>query len=127
MVTGLLIDARRWEIRSAGHGSKGERWYAWALAATASPRHHLLIRRHLGTGELAFHYCCTPEGQPVTMARLTRAAGLRWPVEVGHRCCLSRWIRFSRLSSLSFFLRFAGFCLGWCPAGAGVVAGRAVP
>ena len=43
-VTRLLKDARRWEIRSAGQGSKGQRWYAWALLATASPRHHLLVR-----------------------------------------------------------------------------------
>ena len=27
-VTLLLKDARRWEIRSAGQGSKGQRWYA---------------------------------------------------------------------------------------------------
>jgi SRSO17 transposase len=80
-VTRLLNGTRRWEVRSAGAGSKGDRWYAWALAATASPRHYLLIRRHLGTGELAFHYCYVPEGQPVTMTRLVRAAGLRWPVE----------------------------------------------
>jgi len=80
-VTRLLHDARRWEIRSAGAGSKGQRWYAWALLGTASPRHHLLIRRHLASGELAFHYCYAPEGQPVTTARLIRAAGLRWPVE----------------------------------------------
>jgi len=55
VVTGLLKDTRRWEVRSAGNGSKGERWYAWALVATASPRHHLLIRRHLKTGEQACH------------------------------------------------------------------------
>jgi SRSO17 transposase len=79
----LLKDPRRWEVRSAGHGSKGERWYAWALLATASPRHHLLIRKHLKTGELAFHYCYLPEGQPVSRTRLVRAAGLRWPVEEG--------------------------------------------
>jgi len=82
VVTRLLKDARCWEIRSAGQGSKGQRWYAWALlAAAASPRHHLLIRRHLTSGELAFHYCYTPEGQLVSMARLIRAAGLRWPIE----------------------------------------------
>ena len=80
-VTRLLTGARRWEVRSAGGGAKGQRWYAWALLATASPWHHLLIRRHLGTGELAFHYCFVPQGQPVSMARLIRAAGLRWPVE----------------------------------------------
>ena len=80
-VTRLLNGTRRWEVRSAGTGSKGERWYAWACLATASPQHRLLIRRHLKTGELAFHYCFIPEGQPVSKARLIRAAGLRWPVE----------------------------------------------
>jgi DDE superfamily endonuclease len=80
-VTRLLKGTRRWQVRSAGKGSKGGRWYAWALVATASPRHHLLIRRHLKTAELAFHYCFVPEGQPVSKARLSRAARLRWPVE----------------------------------------------
>ena len=45
------------------------------------PRHHLLVRRHLKTGELAFHYCYVPEGQLLTKARLIRTAGLRWPAE----------------------------------------------
>jgi SRSO17 transposase len=80
-VKSLVKGKRRWEVRSAGKGSKGERWYAWAWIATASPRHHLLVRRHLTTGELAFHYCYVPEGQPLTKMRLIRAAGLRWPVE----------------------------------------------
>jgi len=80
-VTLLAKDTRRWEVRSAGAGSKGARWYAWMWIATASPRHHLLVRRHLRSGELAFHYCYVPEGQPVTKTRLIRAAGLRWPVE----------------------------------------------
>jgi SRSO17 transposase len=91
-VKALLKDKRRWEVRPAGAGSKGERWYAWAWLATASPRHHLLIRRHLKTGELAFHYCYVPAGQVLTKARLIRAAGLRWPVEVGHCCYLSSGI-----------------------------------
>jgi hypothetical protein len=81
VVTRLLKDTRRWEVRSAGAGSTGQRWYSWAWLATASPRHCLLARRHLATGELAFHYCYTPEGQPVSKAGLVRAAGLRWPVE----------------------------------------------
>ena len=80
-VKALLKHQRRWEIRSAGSGSKGERWYAWAWIATASPRHHLLVRRHLKTGDLAFHYCWVPDGQILTKARLIRATGLRWPVE----------------------------------------------
>ncbi len=79
----MLKGARSWEVRSAGSGSKGQRWYAWAWIATASPRHSLLVRRHLKTGELAFHYCCVPAGQPCGKAGLIRAAGLRWPVEEG--------------------------------------------
>jgi len=77
----LVKGKRRWEVRSAGKGSKGERSYAWAWIATASPRHHLLVRRHLKTGELAFHYCYVPAGQMLAKTRLIRAAGLRWPVE----------------------------------------------
>jgi SRSO17 transposase len=76
-----LKQKRRWSIRSAGAGSKGERTYAWAWVATAGPAHYLLVRKHLKTGELAFHYCHVPEGQPATLARLIAAAGLRWPVE----------------------------------------------
>jgi SRSO17 transposase len=77
----LLKNNKAWEAGSAGKGSKGERWYAWAWLATASARHSLLIRRHLKTGELAFHYCFVPAGRAASKARLIRAAGLRWPVE----------------------------------------------
>ena len=77
----LAKDTQRWEVRSAGAGSKGQRWYAWAWIATASARHCLLIRRHLATGELAFHYCHVPAGQLLTKPRLIKAAGLRWPAE----------------------------------------------
>ncbi|WSA25429.1 IS701 family transposase [Streptosporangium sp. NBC_01810] len=72
---------RTWTIRSASDGSKGERTYAWAWIATAGPDHYLLIRKYRTTGELAFHYCFVPAGQPATLARLIAAAGLRWPVE----------------------------------------------
>jgi len=81
VVKKLLKGKNAWEVRSAGQGSKGERWYAWAWLGTASPRHSLLVRRHLQTGELAFHYCFAPEGQAASKGRLIRAAGLRWPVE----------------------------------------------
>ena len=64
---------------------QGPRWYAWAWLATVSPQHYLLIRRHLATGELAFHYCFVPAGQPVSLSRLVRAAGCRWPVEEDFR------------------------------------------
>ncbi|MFI5067851.1 MAG: IS701 family transposase, partial [Streptosporangiales bacterium] len=77
-----LGSRRGWEIRSAGTGSKGQRWYAWTWLATASARHHLLIRRHLTTGELAFCYCYLPESQPAAPSRPIRAAGLRWPKKI---------------------------------------------
>jgi SRSO17 transposase len=81
VVTTHLRARRRWMLASAGSGSKGERDYAWAWIATASPRHWLLIRRHLATGECAYHYCHVPPGQPVSLKRLITAAGLRWAAE----------------------------------------------
>jgi SRSO17 transposase len=81
VVSRHLKTGRRWHIISAGAGSKGERDYAWAWVATDRPRHWLLIRRHLRTGECAYHYCHVPAGRPVTLKRLVTAAGLRWPVE----------------------------------------------
>jgi SRSO17 transposase len=75
-----------WTIDSCGNGSKGDRRYAWAWAATAGPRHHLLIRRNLvpnakGEHELAFFYCFVPKDRPATLKALIRVAGMRWPVE----------------------------------------------
>ena len=72
--------ARSWQ-RCSVAGSKGERAYAWAWLATTSPHHHLLIRRHLATGEFAYHYCFVPPGRTVTLISLVRVACLRWPVE----------------------------------------------
>lgn len=77
----LLKGKRHWDVRSARKGPEGERWYAWAWIRTASPRHSVLVCRHLKTGELAFHYCYVLEGQLSAKVRLIRAAGLRWPVE----------------------------------------------
>lgn len=77
-----MLRARHWEVRSAGRGPKGERWYAWAWIQ-AGDRHCLLVRRHLNSGELAFHYCHVPGGQRPSLSRLIRAAGLRWPAEEG--------------------------------------------
>lgn len=73
---------QRWQVCSVT-GSKGERAYAWAWLATTSPQQSLLIRKHLRTGELAYHYCHTPPGRPVTLMALVRVACLRWPVEEG--------------------------------------------
>lgn len=62
-------------------GSKGQRLYAWSWIGTTSPRHFLLIRKHLTSGELAYHYCYVPPGRPVSLTTLIRVACLRWPVE----------------------------------------------
>jgi SRSO17 transposase len=78
----VTLPASAWQIRSAGVGSKGHRWYDWALVHVDDPEpgeHRLLIRRNLGTGELAFYRCWTP--QQVPLPALVRVAGLRWRVE----------------------------------------------
>ncbi|HEY0691033.1 MAG TPA: hypothetical protein VGD71_18595, partial [Kribbella sp.] len=122
VVTKHLKQKRKWTIRSAGDGSKGERTYAWAWIATASPTHFLLVRKHRTTGEMAFHYCFVPEDRPVTLPRLIAGAGLRWPVEVRH---LQYWSSTDRLSR---WVLPAGFGIGSSggvePASALVVARR---
>jgi hypothetical protein len=57
-------------------------------------------------------------------AGLAAAYARRWAVEVGHHWHRSRRVG---LSWLSFLLRPVTLRFGWCPAGAGVVAGRALP
>lgn len=79
-VNTYLADRRSWQIRGVP-GSKGQRLYAWAWLATTSPRHFLLIRKHLLSGELAYHYCHVPAGRPLNLATLIAVACLRWPVE----------------------------------------------
>jgi SRSO17 transposase len=70
------------ERRSCGPGSKGPRYADWALIATASPRHVLLIRRLLPRpDQLAFYLCWAPDGQPATMTFFVTIAGRRWPCE----------------------------------------------
>ncbi|GAA1959346.1 IS701 family transposase [Catenulispora subtropica] len=73
-----------WQLRSAGQGSKGQRWYQWAYLSLeerppAGGGRYLLIRRNRTTGELAFYRCWTPAR--ATLAELVRVAGTRWRVE----------------------------------------------
>jgi SRSO17 transposase len=79
-----LVPAGGWQRLSCADGSKGPRLYDWALIATKSPQHHLLVRRSLQPGEkgvleLAFYRCWSP--RPVTLAELAAVAGARWGVE----------------------------------------------
>ena len=81
-----LIPAAAWQTASAGHGSKGERDYGWAWLATASTRHHLVIRRNLrDPADLAYFYCHVPPGAACSFTTLIRVAGRRWPVEEDFR------------------------------------------
>ncbi|MGW2216769.1 IS701 family transposase [Nonomuraea sp. NPDC001684] len=69
-----------WRRLSCGPGAKGERRYDWALIATDSPVHRLLIRRSLiNPRDLAFYLCHTP--RPVPLQRLIEVAGARWTIE----------------------------------------------
>ncbi|MCU1682905.1 MAG: transposase, partial [Amycolatopsis sp.] len=84
------LPKRAWQRLSAGAGAKGQRYYDWALVALLPPVESagdggdtqcwwLLVRRHRGTGELAFYRCYSPE--PVPLRELVRVAGRRWTVE----------------------------------------------
>jgi SRSO17 transposase len=78
------------ERRCCGEGSKGPRYYDWALVGTTSPRHFLLIRRSASDpDEVAYFYCHVPESTPATMTLLVTIAGRRWPVEQGFQLCKS--------------------------------------
>ena len=72
------VPGRGWQAMSCGPGSKGERLYDWALSPAGHGR-HLLIRRSLSSGELAFYLCWSPK--TVSLAEFVRAAGARWAVE----------------------------------------------
>jgi len=77
-----LVPPKAWNLASCGAGSKGERTYWWAWIATASHRHHLLVRRNLtDPTDVAFFYAYIPADQPATLPTLIAIAGRRWPVE----------------------------------------------
>lgn len=86
------MPATAWQTYSAGEGSKGPRYYSWALisidpepepASTTNSapggEQTLLVRRNDTTGELAYHLCHAP--RPVPMRTLVRVAGQRWRIE----------------------------------------------
>jgi hypothetical protein len=51
------------ELRESGRAPRVSAGTPRPWLAAPSPRHILLIRRHLRTGELAFHYCFVPQEQ----------------------------------------------------------------
>jgi SRSO17 transposase len=72
------VPGRGWQPMSCGPGSKGERLYDWALADAGGGR-HLLIRRSMASGELAYYLSWSP--RHAGLAELVRTAGARWAVE----------------------------------------------
>ena len=71
-----------WQRYSAGHGSKGERYYDWAwtvIDRDKPGKHWLLIRRHHRTGEMAYYRCYAPGRVP--LPALVKIAGRRWTTE----------------------------------------------
>jgi SRSO17 transposase len=92
----LTGQVHRWERRSAGAGSKGHRFYDWAMHAVRvkgqDPAdgygHTLLIRRskemkhHKGrpaSYDIEFFLVHAPVGTP--LAAMVRTAGVRWKIE----------------------------------------------
>jgi SRSO17 transposase len=106
------LPQRSWQQRSAGNGTKGPRWYSWALVkiSTDEPGHHwLLIRRNDTTGEIAYYRCYSPT--PVNLTALVRVAGQRWKVEESFQTAkgqagldehqVRRWCSWHRWSTLA--------------------------
>jgi SRSO17 transposase len=79
------LGAGEWHRASAGDGSKGPRWYDWAVRAVGEggeggKRTWVLIRRHRDRpGERAYYWCWGPA--ETSWRELVRAAGRRWAVE----------------------------------------------
>lgn len=78
------LDGRRWRIRSAGEGSKGQRRYRWARTPINGPdpqaSYWLLVRQSVDDpDDLAYYICCGPTR--VSLAELIRVAGARWAIE----------------------------------------------
>ena len=80
-----------WQRLSAGAGTKGPRLHDWCYLELADLEgvhgqpdnalwtRGLLIRRHIGDGELAFFSTWCPNGTP--LATLVRVEGHRWCIE----------------------------------------------
>ena len=84
----LLGRAVRWERRSCGHGTKGERYWDWAVFTVTLPdepaadgfAHTLLIRRSVADpGEVAYFLVHAPHTTPA--ATMIQVAGMRWKIE----------------------------------------------
>jgi SRSO17 transposase len=79
-ITEANLTRLAWQRYSCGPGSKGPRFYDWAIVhIDGDPGEHRLLIRRNHAGELAYYLCWTPT--PVPLSALVRAAGARWAVE----------------------------------------------
>jgi len=106
------LPVRSWQQRSAGEGTKGPRWYSWALVAitTGDPGNQwLMVRRNDTTDEIAYYRCYSPT--PVPLTTLVRVAGQRWKIEESFQTAkgqagldehqVRRWCSWHRWSTLA--------------------------
>jgi SRSO17 transposase len=84
----LLARATRWERRSCGHGTKGERFYDWAFFTVTLPdepaadgfTHTLMIRRSVtDPREVAYFLVHAPHATATNA--MVAVAGIRWRIE----------------------------------------------
>jgi SRSO17 transposase len=112
------LPRRAWQRLRAGHGTKGDRHYDWAMIEVSpddtppghDPGHSvLLVRRHRYTGELSFYRCHSTA--PASLAGLVAVVCTRWRIEEdiraaksltgldhGQVTCWNSWIRWSLIS-----------------------------
>lgn len=83
----VALPSEAWTILSAGEGSQGPRWYAWAWsvlpgATTPGMAAWVLARRSVSDPtELAYYRAYGPAATP--LATLVQVAGTRWAIEEG--------------------------------------------
>jgi SRSO17 transposase len=81
----LLLPADAWQRLSMSEGTKGPRWFDWALLPILhgwedDGRHFLLVRRCLDDpSEKAYYFVFAPMG--TTLAEMVKAIGARWSIE----------------------------------------------
>jgi SRSO17 transposase len=122
-VTSLLarLPRKAWQRLRAGHGTKGDRHYDWAMIEIGpddtppghDPGHSvLLVRRHRYTGELSFYRCHSTA--PAGLADLVAVVCTRWRIEEdiraaksltgldhGQVTCWNSWMRWSLISLIA--------------------------
>lgn len=83
-VVAQQVPGNAWQRLSAGSGSKGPRWFDWAVLGLAGAedgwQRWLLVRRQVDKPtELAYYRVCAPAR--TSLAAMVQVAGTRWAVE----------------------------------------------